>query len=403
MLEKTVVVISSYVDATIREYSPDTEFLIFKLPIELGKYLDENPIRATTMFVSEEVLGQTNTTLAYLHDLLTDNAYLSVDKVVFVAIEGSTQHKAIKYLVEQYNITNWELILGNLSKSYITEVINGTYRTEAVSVKRKAVYRIPRRDYVSQELKHRETLSEEYVDDENDLKDIPDEVVPEQEIPETVAKLKKYYIAGDDCEERSAFAFMAAQYLALSGKTLIIESDVDYHTITEYATKSGVDCYLITILEIMNDLPKAISNIIKSDKNLIVVGTIDRVDFSYQFMSELLYYNLIDSVDNMVCEVNFNNLPAQTEFTVTVPSTMKGILTVGCELDKLYLPYARFVGVNLNQLPQIHLNSGVVMTGILRDLLVTNDVVCPVVTLTGLKLNGATYDLGAVLHGEVVS
>lgn len=399
MQEKTVVIVSTLVDATIREYSADTEFLIFKTALELGKYIDTTPIRATTMFVTEDTLGQTNTTLSYIKDLTVENPYLSVDRFVFIVTENSTQHVAVKYLIEQFSLTNWEVILGTLSKAYVTEVINGTYREDNYERKYKAVYRVPRRDYVKDELNRRESLQEEYVDDDNDLKDIPDEEVPEQPLPERDVNLDKCYIAGYNCEERAAFAFLAAQYKALSGKTIIVESDPDYHTITEYATKSGIDCYLIEIDELYEDLAKALDNIRNSKERLVVVGAINRTDFSYNFIIELLYYNLLKDVDYLVCEIPMDQLPLHRDFTLVVPSTMRGMLTIGEQLDRMYYRNAKMIGVNLKYLPEIHLNSGVVMSMILRDLLSDNSILCPVVTISSLKLNGSAYDLGAVLNG----
>ena len=399
MQEKTVVVLSTLVDSTIREYSPDTEFLIFRNPIELGTYIETTPVRASVMFVTEETLGETNSTLSYIRDITTENAYMNTDRIVFVLTENSTQHKAVNYLVEEYKIDNWEVVLGNLTKAYVTEVVNGTYRTDKFNVKHKAVYRIPRGDYVHNALKHRDTLQQEYTDDEKDLKDIPDEPVPEQPLPDKQRTLTKCYVAGDKCEERTAFTFLAGQYMALKGKTLIVESDVDYHTITEYATKSGVDMYLITIGELFEDLPTALANIRKSDKSLIVVGTIDRVDFSYKFILDLLYYNLLNDVDYMMCEVGFNDIPHGKRFALVIPSTMRGVLTISEELNRVYYKYANYVGVNLNYLPQVHLNSGIVMSMLLRDILSDNQILCPVVTISSLKLNGSAYDLGSVVTG----
>lgn len=399
MQDKTVVVLSTLVDSTIREYSQDTEFLIFRNPVELGKYLETTPIRATVMFVTEDTLGQTNSTLSYIRDLTENNTYLAVDKIVFVLSDNSTQHKAVNYLTEQYEIKNWEIILGSMTKAYVTEVINGTYRTDKFNVKHKAVYRIPRGDYVRDELKHHDTLQEDYPDDDTDLMDIPDEEVPAPVIPERASELKKCYVAGYDCEERTAFAFLAAQYMALKGKTIIVESDVDYHLLTEYATKSGVDMYLLTISDLYADVSKALNNIRKSDKQLIVVGAIDRVDFSYRFIVDFLFFNLRKDVDYMVCEVGFDDIPYNKPFAMVVPSTMKGILTVSENLDRLFYKYARYIGVNLKYLPQVHINSGAAVSTLLRDLLSDNSILCPVITISSLKLMGSAYDLGSVLMG----
>lgn len=399
MIEKTVVIISKLVDATIKEYQPDTEFLIFQTPQDFGIYVENDPVRATTLFVTSDMLTNSNSTLTYLRQLVCDNEFVNIDHVLLLMEEDHPARKSAEFIIEEENLDNWEIQTGSMTRAYVTEVINGTYRNESTHFKRKAVYRVPRADYVKQKLRERDTLDEPYTDDDNDLADIPDIDIPPEIVTESVKKLEKYYIVGDKSDERTALAFLSAQYLAESGKTIIVESDSDYHTLTEFVTKSGVDCQLIEIKDIYESVSVALNTIRNTDHKLIVIGAIERTQFSYSFIVNLLYYSLGTDIDNFVVELPYSEIPYGRHITAVAPSTVIGALRVCEQLDKTMLSRTRFVGVDLNQLPEVHVNSGVVMSYILRDVFGDNSILCPVVTITSLKLNGSIYDMGTVLNG----
>lgn len=399
MIDKTIVIVSKLVDATVKEYQPDTEFLIFQSPQELGAYVEQDPIRATTMFVTSDMLTNSNSTLAYLRQLVCENEFLNVDSVLLLMEEDCQARKSAEYIIDEYNLENWEIQIGSMTRAYITEVINGTYRSDSTKLKRKAVYRVPRADYVKQQLKDRSSLQEAYSDDETDLMDIPDVEVPDDVVTNTERHLQKYYIVGDFCNERTAFALLTAQYLSETGKTIIIECDADYHTLTEFVTKSEVDCYMCEISDIYEDISKTINNIVNTDKNLIVISAIERVEFSYRFITDTLYFALQDAVDFMVVELPFSEIPYGRKVTVTLPSTVPEVLRACEQIDKGSVRDMMFVGVNLNQIPEVHINSGVALSYILRDVLEEQSILCPVVTVTSLRLNGTVYDIGTVING----
>ena len=399
MIEKTIVIVSRLVDATIKEYQPDTEFLIFSTPQELGMYLERDPIRATTLFVTSDMLANSNSTLTYLKQLVCDNEYFNVDRVLLLMEEDCPARRSAEYIIDSNSLDNWEIQIGSMTRAYVTEVINGTYRSDTAHYKMKSVYRIPRSDYVKQQLKDRSSLDEDYMDDEHDLEAIPDIEVPEEIITDVEHHLEKYYVVGENSDERTAMALLAAQYLSETGKTIIVESDPDYHKLTEFVTKSEVDCYLIEIKDLYESLSMALTNIRKSDKKLIVVGAIERSIFTYRFIIDLLYFSLKRDLDHFVVELNFDEMPYGSRSTVVIPSTVIGVLTACEQIDKTMLPNIQFVGVNMNQLPEVHVNSGVVMSYILRDVMGDEDILCPVVTVTSLRLNGTIYDMGTVLNG----
>lgn len=395
---KIIVIVSGLVDATIKEYQPDKEFKIFKNLESLSEYLETTPIRAELLFCTQDVVASNpGSSFTYLKDIVTQNDYMSVDKIVYITEDNARELSTLNYLLDEYQLENWEIVTGTLHRSFIQEVINGTFRADNYKVNRKVVIRKPRADYVKQKLREHPTLAEEYVSDEDDLKDIPDEEIPEVSIVDRPNILNKVYISGMKTHERVAFSILAAQYLSRTDKVLLIESDAEYHLVTEYVTKSAIDCLQVPITDLYNNVEETLTNIRNSVENLVVITCIDRIPFDYRYISTLLYYNLLEDFDYMIFECDIEELPHAVEVTVVVPSTVTDVLEVGQYIDKSQVPYIRFIGVDLKYLPEVHINSGTVLGSILNDILTESDIKCPVITISSLRLGNAAYDLGAVL------
>lgn len=397
MQDKCYIVISGKVDATIKEYQTDVDFKIFHTIDELREYIDNNPIRAQILFFTEDIVGNSNTAFSVLSGLVEGNDYLLVDRVIYVCDQESPTLRSIEYLIEEKELSTWEIIKGPVTRAFIQEVINGTYRDDSYAAKRKVVVRRPRADYVKQQLKNHSTLGESYADDENDLSEIPDEVLPQTVIEDSPASLKYVYIASNPSRERTAFALLAAQYISKSHRVIILESDPEYHTLTEFATKSKIEASVVTVSDIYEDVYQTIENIRKAEGNLVIVECIDRVDFDYKYLSTLLYYNLENDFDYFIVESLVEDVPEATYLTVVFPSTITGLLQVVETIDKSRIPYCDFAGVDLCDLPETHVSSGVVMSKILCDLMTEQNLVCPVIRVTSLRLDGAAYDFGIML------
>lgn len=402
MSAKTIVIISGMVDATIKEYQPDVTFKMFRNVEGLAAYLETSPIRAELLFFTRDVVAGAASTFSYLKDILTQNDYINVDRVIYITEEDSTEISSFKYLTEEFQLSNWELIEGAMTRTFVQEVINGTFRDDNYTLNRKVVIRKPRADYVKQQLKNHDSLAEPYVDDDHYLMDIPEEVVPEPVLNTRDVNLEKIYIAGLKTKERTAFSILAAQYLARTDRVLLIESDPEYHLLTEFITKSKVDCSVVTITDIYEDVTKAIDNIRNAENNLVVIECVDRIPFNYKYMISLLYYNLINDFSYIITESDIEELPHNTTSTIIVPSTITDILATGECVDKSMLPYCRFVGVDMKELPETHVSSGIVMSKILNDILSEQNIVCPVVTLSSLRLGNTAYDLGGILGRSVL-
>lgn len=402
MSNKSVVVISTLVDATVKEYQPDVDFKMFRTIDSLDDFLDRNPIRADILFFTRDVTAGTTSAFAYLKDILAGNDFIKVDRVIYITEEGSRELSALKYLIDECHLDNWEIVLGSLSRAFVTEVINGTFREDIFSVKRKAVIRRPRADYIKEQLKNHPSLEEEYVDDEKSLSDIDDMEIPSLEIVESKDVIKKVFIAGINSKERTAFSVIAAQYLSRSDKVILLESDPEYHLVTEFITKSRIRCSVVTVTEIYNDANLALEKIRKSSENLVVIQCIDRIKFNYQYLISLLYHNLMHDFTYIIDEVCLEEMPDDCPVTIVTPSTITDVLATGERIDKSAVKNCRFVGVDLGYLPEVHVSSGIVLGSILNDILTCTNVICPVVEISSLRLDNTPYDLGGILGKGVL-
>lgn len=400
---KCIIIVSGMVDATIKEYQPDIDFKMFRTLDALNDHLKLNPIRADILFFTQDVVVNASASFSYLKDIVLENDYLSTDRVIYISEENAKELASLKYLMDEYQLDNWEIIQGSLNRSFVQEVINGTYRSDTYNAQRKVVVRKPRADYVKQKLKNHDSLDEEYLDDENDLTDIPDEEIPEVTIEERSLDLQKVYIAGRKSKERTAFSILVAQYLSRTDKVILVESDPDYHLVTEFITKAKIPCSVVTITNLYEDITQALENIRNAPSNLVVIECIDRIPFDYRYISMLLYYNLKDDFSYIISEVEVEELPHATPVTVVVPSTIPDILATGELIDKSLIPYCRFVGVDLKDLPETHVSSGVVLSKVLNDILTEQNIVCPVVTISSLRLGDTAYDLGGLLGRSVLT
>lgn len=396
-MARTIIVISALVDSTIRDGQSDTTFILKRTMEELAEHIETTPIRADYLYFTQETIPRTNTTLNFLVNML-ENPFLRVDKVCYITERGAKELPSVHYIIDEKGFANWEVVEGYLTREYVTGVITGALRDDTFNKKRLALYRVPRASYLQDRIKNKDTLEEAYIDDERLLKGIPPVDIPEPNISETEEIASIIHVAGLECEERTALAFLLAQYLSLAGKTLIIDKDTEYHTLSEFVTKSGVECRKITVTEFFND-PTGILELIKScPERLVCITALERIPYSYAFLCNVLYNSLTTKISFFVREDDFAEAPLTSHYIVAVPASVIGILKTSEQLDDNYVRLMRFVGVNLCSLPETKILNGNTMTVMLSDLLETKVQDSPILNIHSLKIGGEDgYDLRSII------
>jgi hypothetical protein len=385
---KTIVVLSSLVDRTISDELRGTNFILFRRLEELGEYVDRTPIRAETMFVTRETVSLTNTALGYLVSLL-GSPFFKVDRIVYITERNAPELPSVRYIIEEKNLANWTVEESNLTREQVSGIITGTARKSDEDYHRKAVFRVPRSAYVNDQIRSRGSLSEHYVSDDEYLSEIPDVQVPPEIPPERPAVCRTVHVGGLPGAERTAFAFVFAQYLSLSGKTLIAEKDVEYHTLSDFAIKSGVKALCVPVEELLAEPRETLNKIRRTDEKLVCVTARARIRYSYEFLCGLLYNNLADALDRFVIENDISELPSTEPSVLVLPTRLPELLRTCESLQMAELPPLKFVGVDLGFLPETRARDGQTIGTILADVLELKEI--PDVTTAGirsLKLGG---------------
>ena len=396
---KSIVVLSGLVDSTLREYQKDVTFFIFKTLEELDEYVTHTPIRAETLFFTRDAIPQVNTSLNYLVNIL-DRVFFKVDNVIYITEPDSPELKSIDFLIKDIGMSNWEVITGALTREYVTNVINGSARDDFTNTKRKAVYRVPKEAYVRERSKQSELMeAEKYPDDDEILKEMPNEKIPVYIPPERGSICQMYDIVGDDVIERTLFSFIIAQYLATKGKTLILERDWEFHSLGECVTKSGVKCGIFYVDDILSDPLNTIEKIRDCNEKLVAVLCKRKFQYNYSFVFNLLHSRLLDYFVYAVREDVFGEEPTEGRYSVVFPNTMMGVLSMCKNINMNFIRYTKFIGVHMDTLKELRLPTTEAISAIIEDVLNTHDIQnVELVSISSLIMGiESNYDLRSVL------
>ena len=336
----------------------------------------------------------------FLYNLL-QRTYVSVDKVVMVADIDSKAIDAFKMIIETNGIQNWTYISGDLSREFMVGVITGSALDDSFDMKRKVVIRVPRQEYVQIKSQHLEQMrGEHYKDDDNSLEEMEDEVIIPIAPMDIEAIAQVYNIIGEPTIERRLYTFIIAQYLSLQGKTILIESDSDYHQLGDMITKSGVKYAEFSVTDFYDDCSAVLQKIDDSNASLICILSRGKFNYNYQFLVNLIYSNLSDRIKYIMKEGNFGDEPPATPYTIVFPATVPECIKASEKVRISTLNNAFFVGVHLNTPKQIRIQNSNQFIPIVEDITHSQgSIKGALVELNSLLIGGdTTYDIGSVLH-----
>lgn len=398
-MAKSMVVVSSFIDATIKEQQKDVTFYLFKTLEELDAFVEKTPVRADTLFFTKDTIPLTNTSLNYLVSIL-NRVFFKVDKVVYITEPGSEEIKSIKFLVKTKEYNNWEIIQGALTREYVTGVVSGSSRADNSTSHRKAVYRVPKKEYIAEKSKQSSIMEEmHYADDDEQMEKMPDEPLPVYIPPETNQVCECYHVVGEDSLERTLYCFVIGQYLATHGKTLLLERDWEFHTLGDAVTKSDVPCEVFYIDELYADAGVTLQKIRESRSNLIVVLQRKRMEYNYSFVFNVLYNNLMTDLMYAVSEDCFGEEPTSSKYTVVFSNKMTDLLRTCQHVDMNTLPYIKFVGIHNANFSKLRLPTSESIRSIIEDIMGTKDIAdVELLEITSLQLGESDkYDLRSAL------
>lgn len=393
-------VVSEILDESIKSQTAVFDVRLFKTFVEFESYVEGTPIIINTLVVTSRELPFNNSNMTRLSNVV-GSPFLRIDGQVIYVIDKSFDKKVVNKFFDSNNLGVEVVVYQNdLSLRYVTDIVTGEARDVQENKTYDVVYRVRASEYMKQQstLSY-DTLDKDYITDEDDMAGIPEEEIPEDVIPEATKDLEIKYICGEDREERTAMVFLLSQYLSLSSKTIIIEHDRKYHRLTEFYTKSQLDGLFITVMEIYQNVEEVINRIKNTNKRLIVIGTIERVKYDYNFLFTLLYNNLRGYVDYMIMECDYHELPYNVNVVYVTSNIVPEIIKMATSIKQVVIPEkTKFIGMQMNTLNPCYVNT-LEMLSIISAILQKNGLDGQVLYSGGIKLKEDTviYDIFSII------
>lgn len=393
-------VVSEILDESIKSQTAVFDVRLFKSFVEFESYVEGTPIIINTLVVTSRELPFNNSNITRLSNVV-GSPFLRIDGQVIYVIDKSFDKKVVNKFFDSNNLGVEVVVYQNdLSLRYVTDIVTGEARDVQENKTYDVVYRVRASEYMKQQstLSY-DTLDKDYITDEDDMVGVPEEEIPEDVIPEATKDLEIKYICGEDREERTAMVFLLSQYLSLSSKTIIIEHDRKYHRLTEFYTKSQLDGLFITVMEIYQNVEEVINRIKNTNKRLIVIGTIERVKYDYNFLFTLLYNNLRGYVDYMIMECDYHELPYNVNVVYVTSNIVPEIIKMATSIKQVVIPEkTKFIGMQMNTLNPCYVNT-LEMLSIISAILQKNGLDGQVLYSGGIKLKEDTviYDIFSII------
>lgn len=394
-MKNSYTVVSRLADASVREIQPDTEYRLFENLTQLELYLTTKPIRCTTLFLSKDILGSTiNISLNALANIL-ENKFFSTDRIIYITDYMYEEQSAINFIQERIT-HNIEVIRGNLSRDFVTSLLTGNLQQDDITPEKLARLRIKKASYVKERLESDDAeLSETYISDDLALKGVSSVEITAIDNMTREGQCKLINITGLRSLERTSFAFMLGQYLSVQGKTIIIESDFEYLTLSDMVVRSGLEALLVNV-EDWYDKPDEIIPLIRNtSKRLICIVSTSGKKFDYNFLQQLIYSNLSEYISYMVLEYDLDFTNSMQEYVVVMPNNIVKMIETLHNLRIRVSPKTRFACVEMTSISELAVRDQSVIGNLIQEILQIKSMPLniSIYTLNSLQFGGKIYDL----------
>lgn len=389
--KEKMFIVADNIDDSIKSITPIYDISIFSNFLQFEEYINTTPIRLGSVVISERELPFTSTNMARLLDVLSA-PFLKLNGNCIYLIGPDTSKKVVNNFLEDYGTDLIVTYQGDLSSRFISEIVSGAARIADESETEIVTYRMRASDYaMAQNIRKYESDEDVYVTDEEALTGIPAIEEPQVQVPSVDILSNTYYVVGEQSYERTLFTFIEAQYLSLTGKTLIMESDVDFHRLTDMVLKSGVAHDYYDITEFNTNPTDIIRKIKSSGSRLIVIGSKTRAYYNYDFSFDIMISNLLGWVDYFVKECDFSQTPYGQYYNIVcadnVPDVLKCCNSLAYDVDE---DKVVMIGVRTNNKTSVNISSKE-MTDIVRTVLEKNKLIAEVFETSGINLKGDKF------------
>ena len=400
MQESKIYLVASGVDESIKRFTPSYDITIFPDFPSLEARINTTPDIVYAIIVAENVLEFTGANMDKLIKCIK-NPFITITNRVIYLVNSTTDKQAVNNFINMANEPLLTSYQGVVTEQFIIGIINGKLRDDDEDEVEEVIYRYRASEYAKDQKiqRYESDNSEHYKNDDEQVSGIPETEEPIIFRAQTESHLNEYKVVGKPGFARTVFAFLEAQYLALSGKTLIVESDVDYHRLTDIVLKTRINYLYIDMNDLIQNIPEVLEQIIRTHEKLIVIGSKTNIKYNYSFIVDLLADALGNNISNLVIECSYDMAPYKMNYTVVCEDTMPDVLE--CCQNLLYnieKDKVAFVGIKQNRWQEYNLTSQE-LSDVVSTVLGVDEVLAQTITVEGSKLKQevATYDLFSVI------
>lgn len=392
-------IIAGNIDDSVKSVTPVYDITIFSNFLKFEEYIMSTPIVLGSIIISEHELPFTSSNMARLLELLAA-PFLKLTGSCIYLISEDTDKDVVMSFLENSGTTTIVTYQGDLSSRYISDIVSGAARIADESETEVVTYRMRAAEYaMAQNIQRYQSDEDAYMTDEEALSGIPSIEEPQVEIPTIDVLSSTYYVVGKRSYERTLFAFIEAQYLSLSGKTIIVESDVWYHRLTDMVFKSDAEYEYFDVEEFLTNPSEVINRIKNSAFKLIVIGCKNRINYDYDFIFDILSSNLLGWVDYLIKECGYSQTPYGSFYNIvcadTVPDILECCQSLAYDVDETRVV---MVGVRTSEKTEVNVTSQE-MADIVCTVLEKNMLRAEVVEAKGINLKGdeTVYDVFSLI------
>ena len=326
---KSKVHIVANVDSSIKTASSVYDVTLFHNFMEWTKTVEENPTIIHMMIVTEDSMPFTASNMDALFKAIDSSFFTIHDKIIYCIKSDDKKNTIADYLTTKGRQKKIQVVKNNGDFQGILSILNGTGRTANENELHTVTYRVRAEEYAKAQTvkKYQSSDDDHFMMDDEELPEDKDFTYTEPDIPEAYTQMRVIPLAGET-RVRSYFGIVLAQFLALYSKTVIIESDLEYHTTTDALTTTGAIYTYVDYEEFCDNAKKAINKIKASQDRLILIGCKKRhPTLSYDFIMMLCMSQLKGHVEYMVTSGELATLSPGSNGFIVIENTIPDILT----------------------------------------------------------------------------
>ena len=383
--KQQVAIVSSNAGNINRILGTYLEANIFTTFNQFEEYIGQNPLDVSDVIVSGQELPYSTKNIETLINLINLSYIFIENKIYYLVTEQAIKDK-VDLILEKNYITKIEsLLVDSFFEETLVEVLKGKVYSQRQTITEIKTYRIRLSEFNEQAKKiELETTGNSKFETEEEILSEVEDVQPNLLLASSRENsIIPVFIHSDSNRIASIWAIIKAQYFAVTSRVILLENDIEYHTMQDTLSKSGVQYDYFDIEDLYKDSYKFIEDIRVSKRNIVLVGSVRRHTYDYETIYNVLYYNLEYDFDYIIKTGTLLTANPIVKSDIVMEAEVPTILRSAENL--VYSDKFKYIGLQTNRIITSSLN---VME--FRDLLIrlvkSNEIDAEVLRLSGITL-----------------